>query len=136
VWQAGSRVTEPNTHPSIDASLCGEIVSLAPGRAEVALTTDSRMAADPRGLVHGGFVFGAADYAAMLAVNDPHVVLGSAQISFTAPVRVGETVHVRATLVAEKGRKREVEVEATVGPTRVVQATFTCFVLDQHVFDR
>lgn len=129
-------MTEANTHASIDPSLCGEIVALGPGQARVALSTDARMAADPRGLVHGGFVFGAADYAAMLAVNDPNVVLGSAQITFTAPVRVGETVHVDAKILTEKGRKREVEVEASVGATRVIQATFTCFVLDQHVFDR
>ena len=40
-------------------------------RAVAALTTDPEMAADDRGLVHGSFTFGLADYAAMLAVNDP-----------------------------------------------------------------
>jgi acyl-coenzyme A thioesterase PaaI-like protein len=131
-----ARVTAPNTHPSIDASLCGELISLEPGVAEVELRTPPRMAADPRGLVHGGFVFGAADYAAMLAVNHPNVVLGSANVTFTAPVRVGQTVRLRAELRSEKGRKREVEVSATVDATRVFEGTFTCFVLDTHVFDR
>ncbi len=129
-------MTEPNTHPNIDASLCGTPLTLAPGAAEVELRTDERMAADARGLVHGGFVFGAADYAAMLAVNDPNVVLGSASTTFKAPVRVGETLRVRAELRAENGRKREVEVSADVGTTRVFDGTFTCFVLDTHVFDR
>jgi len=128
-------VTEPQTHPSIDRSLCGEIVSLAPGVAEVELRTDARMAADERGLVHGGFVFGAADYAAMLAVNDPHVVLGAASVMFTAPARVGEAVFVRAELRSEKGKKREVAVVAHVHATRVFEGTFTCFVLDRHVLD-
>lgn len=132
-------MTEPNTHPSIDASLCGGVVSLAPGVAEVELRTDARMAADLRGLVHGGFVFGAADYAAMLAINDPNVVLGAANVMFTAPVRVGEPVFVRAELRApklgEKGRKREVAVVAHVHATRVFEGTFTCFVLDKHVLD-
>jgi acyl-coenzyme A thioesterase PaaI-like protein len=128
-------VTAPATHPSIDASLCGEIVSLAPGLAEVELRTEARMAADPRGLVHGGFVFGAADYAAMLAVNHPNVVLGSANVMFTAPVRVGEAVLVRAELQSEKGRKREVAVTGHVAASRVFEGTFTCFVLDKHVLD-
>jgi hypothetical protein len=63
------------THHGIDRRLCGEPTMIAVDRAVVALTATAEMAADDRGLVHGGFVFGAADYAAMLAVNHPNVVL-------------------------------------------------------------
>ena len=35
--KAGASVTEPNTHPNIDRQLCGEILSLAEGRAKVEL---------------------------------------------------------------------------------------------------
>jgi acyl-coenzyme A thioesterase PaaI-like protein len=128
-------VFAPNTHPSIDRSLCGEIVLLGAGTAEVVLLTDDRMRADARGLVHGGFVFGAADYAAMLAVNDPNVVLGAANVKFVAPARVGDRVQVLAAVVTAKGKKREVEVTAHVGATRVFEGTFTCFVLERHVLD-
>jgi acyl-coenzyme A thioesterase PaaI-like protein len=128
-------VTEANTHPNIDRSLCGEILSLAEGEAEVELLTDARMAADERGLVHGGFVFGAADYAAMLAVNDPKVVLGAASVRFLAPVRVGEPVHLAAKITEAKGRKRSVEVIGHVHAVRVFEGDFTCFVLDKHVLD-
>lgn len=134
-WHAGVSVTAPNTHPKIDPSLCGEILSLDAGEAEVELPTDARMAADERGLVHGGFVFGAADYAAMLAVNDPKVVLGAATVRFLAPVRVGERVHLGAKLSEQKGRKRSVEVVGHVHAARVFEGTFTCFVLDKHVLD-
>ena len=51
---------------------------LRPGYAKVTMVTTPVMSADDRGLTHGGFYFGMADYAAMLAVNDPNVVLGSA----------------------------------------------------------
>ena len=128
-------MTEPNTHPNINRELCGEILSLAEGRAEVELRPTQAMAADARGLVHGGFVFGAADYAAMLAVNDPNVVLGAANVSFLAPVRVGERVHLLAEVRGEKGRKRDVFVAGHVGATRVFDGAFTCFVLERHVFD-
>lgn len=128
-------MTQPNTHLDIDRSLCGEPISLAPGMAEVELTTDSRMSADDRGLVHGGFVFGAADYAAMLAVNDPNVVLGAANVMFKAPARVGDRVRLSAKIGGEKGRKREVEVLGHVGDTRIFEGTFICFVLDKHVLD-
>jgi acyl-coenzyme A thioesterase PaaI-like protein len=128
-------VTEPNTHPNIDRSLCGEIVSLGEGAAEVSLLTDARMSADARGLVHGGFVFGAADYAAMLAVNDPNVVLGAANVRFLAPSHVGERIRFSAKFTAAKGRKREIEVTGSVGDKRVFEGNFTCFVLEQHVLD-
>lgn len=134
-WQSGAGVIEPNTHPNIDCSLCGEIVLLGVEKAELVLLTDERMAADARGLVHGGFVFGAADHAAMLAVNDPNVVLGAASVKFLAPTRVGDRVQLLAAVVITKGRKRDVEVTGHVGGRRVFEGIFTCFVLEQHVLD-
>ena len=126
----------PRTHLSIDASLCGAPVELAQGSATVALMTREDMAADDRGLVHGGFVFGLADYAAMLAVNDPNVVLGAADTRFVAPVRVGDRVVAVATVEETKGKKHSVRVDARVDSHTVLEGTFTCFVLDHHVLDR
>lgn len=123
----------PNTHLGIDRGLCGHPVSLGAGEAVVRLQTVPAMVADAQGLVHGGFVFGAADYAAMLAVNDPNVVLGASECRFLAPVKVGEVVELRAAITGEKGRKRTVEVSAAVGEQAVFTGAFTCFVLDQHV---
>jgi acyl-coenzyme A thioesterase PaaI-like protein len=122
-----------NTHLSIDPSLCGKVVNLEPGYAEVVLHTRHAMRADEKGLVHGGFIFGAADYAAMCAVNDPHVVLGSATSKFIAPVKVGNAVVCKATVLSEKGKKREVFVEAFVQETKVFEGVFTAFVLEKHV---
>ncbi len=126
-------MTEPNTHLGISAELCGEPIELAAGSAVAALQTTNAMTADEYGLVHGGFVFGLADYAAMLAVNDPNVVLGAADTRFIAPVRLGDRVVARATVTAEKGKKRTVEVEASVGDKQVFTGTFTTFVLEQHI---
>lgn len=126
---------EPDTHLFIDPRLCGRPVSLSEGQATVELVCVPEMGADDRGLVHGGFVFGAADYAAMLAVNHPHVVLGGAETRFTAPCRVGEEVRLEARRTGQRGRKHTVEVAATVGDRAVFQGTFTCFVLDRHVLD-
>lgn len=127
---------EPNTHTQIDRGLCGAPVEIDSGSfARVRLTTDDRMAADDRGLVHGGFLFGAADYAAMLAVDDPHVVLGAASVRFTGPVEVGAQVEFDARVEGQKGKKREVAVVARVGEREVFTGTFTCFVLEHHVLD-
>ena len=128
-------MNQPNTHLGIDPALCGEPVELGPGMAITQFTATRRMTADDRGLVHGGFVFGLADYAAMLAVNDPNVVLGAADTRFLAPVRSGDIVIARAEVIEEKGKKRVLEATATVGDTTVFTATFTAFVLEKHVLD-
>jgi acyl-coenzyme A thioesterase PaaI-like protein len=126
---------QANTHLANDKRLCGEPCALGPGKAEARLVTVPEMAADDRGLVHGSFVFGVVDYAAMLAVNDPNVVLGGAELRFLAPVTVGEEVRAHAEITAEKGRKRTLTVEARVGDKKVLSGTVTAFVLDQHVLD-
>lgn len=123
------------THLGIDRGLCGQPVALGPGTATVRLETTGAMAADDKGLVHGGFVFGAADYAAMLAVNDDKVVLGSADTRFTAPVRVGETVVLVAERKSLRGRKHKVFVSGMVGERQVFEGTFVAYVLDGHVLD-
>lgn len=125
-----------DTHAAIDRSLCGQPVALGPGTATVRLSTTAQMAADARGLVHGGFVFGAADYAAMLAVNDPNVVLGSADTRFLAPVSVGELVVLVAERTDVRKRRHKVRVSGMVGERQVFDGTFSAFVLDQHVLDR
>lgn len=123
------------THLAIDRRLCGEPLDLGDGSASVAFTALPEMAADDRGLVHGGFVFGLADYAAMLAVNDPNVALGSADVRFLKPVVVGERLVARAVVEETDGRKRRVRVEALRGEELVMAGSFSCFVLDRHVLE-
>ena len=122
-----------NTHLNINTSLCGKVTKLDSNYAEVLLHTTQYMTADIQGLVHGGFIFGAADYAAMSAVNDPYVVLGASASKFIAPVKVGDAVLCKATVVSEKGNKKVVEVQAFVNEKLVFEGTFTTFVLAKHV---
>lgn len=123
------------THQALDPVLCGRPVDLGPGRAEVEMETVASMVADERGLVHGGFLFGLADHAAMLAVNEPTVVLGASEVRFLKPVVVGQTLVARAEVAASEGRKRRVEVGVSRGDVPVMTGTFTCLVPDRHVLD-
>ena len=125
----------PRTHLAIDRRLVGEPLETGEGTASAALVTVAEMAADERGLVHGGFVFGLADYAAMLAVNDPHVVLGSAEVRFSKPVRVGERLVARAVVEETAGRRSRVAVEVLRGGQPVMAGTFVCFTLERHVLE-
>ncbi|HEX4954523.1 MAG TPA: hotdog domain-containing protein [Thermoanaerobaculia bacterium] len=105
------------------------------GAARVDLTTLPEMGVDEAGLLHGGFVFGLADHAAMLAVNHPNVVLGAAEVRFLMPVRVGETLRAEARLEPNEGTARKQRVRVSVFRTdeEVFHGVFTCFVLERHV---
>ena len=99
------------------------------------LATRQEMAADDRGLVHGGFVFSLLDHAAMLAVNEPTVVLGRATARFLRPVKVGEQLVAEAEVVAVEGRRRTVRCVARRGDQPVAEAELACVVPDRHVLD-
>ena len=126
---------EIKTHTQIDQSLCGAPVDTADGSSRVKMETRADMAVDSPGLVHGGFIFGLADHAAMIAVNDPYVVLGGAETRFLKPVKVGDAVLATARTEEVKGKKHVVTVDVTRGEDLVFQGTFTCFVLNTHVLD-
>ncbi|WP_297500246.1 PaaI family thioesterase [Thermococcus sp.] len=125
---------EQRTHRLASKRLVGRPVRIEEGHAEVELLTTEEMAVDEYGLVHGGFTFGLADYAAMLAVNEPTVVLGKAEVKFTKPVKVGENLIARAEIKEDLGKKRVVEVEVfNERNEKVLKGTFHCYVLEKHV---
>jgi len=121
------------THLEIDMSLSGKVVALESGYARVVLHTTNAMRVDRFGLVHGGFIFSAADFAAMSAVNDENVVLGSANVKFVAPVKVSQVVVLEAKVKETKGKKRVVDVVGKVEDKEVFKGEFVCFVLEKHV---
>jgi uncharacterized protein (TIGR00369 family) len=126
---------EQRTHDKIAATLCGRAVELATGRARVRLDMTAEMAADGRGLVHGGFTFGLADYAAMLAVNEPTVVLASAETKFLAPVVAGDRLEAEAAVERTDGRKRWVKVVVRRDGATVMEGEFLTVVPDRHILD-
>jgi uncharacterized protein (TIGR00369 family) len=125
-----------NTHHDINQTLCGRPVLVETGRSKVELATTPEMAADASGLVHGGFIFGLADYAAMIAVNHPNVVLGSADVKFLKPVRTEEALVAIANVEKIAGKKQIVTVQVTRIGEIVFQGEFTCFTLERHVLDK
>lgn len=126
---------EIQTHQQIDAPLCGTPLKFESGFSQVRLEAIETMTVDDKGLIHGGFVFGLADYAAMIAVNDPNVVLGSADVKFIKPVKLGDTMIAEATLERSEKSKRIVDVSVKVGDKIVFAGSFVCFILKNHVLD-
>lgn len=122
-----------NTHEKINRIYSGEIVKLEVGYAKVLLETNEAMRADEVGLVHGGFIFSAADFAAMASVNEPNVVLASCNCLFLSPVRVGDSVTFEATEHQTEGRKRNVTVRGFVHEIKVFEGEFKTVVTERHV---
>ncbi len=121
------------THESINKELCGTPVELKEGYCRVEFTTRDNMTADSSGLIHGGFIFGLADYAAMLAVNHPNVVLGAAETKFLKPVKLGDTVEAEAIIETLTDRKNIAKVVVRKDGDPVFEGEFVCFSLDKHV---
>ncbi len=124
------------THKKIDQELCGRPLLVEEGFSRVELHTNKRMAVDESGLIHGGFIFGLADYSAMIAVNHSNVVLGAANVKFLKPVKTGETVVAEANVDFREGKKQRVTVIVKRGEEKVFEGEFTCFVLEKHICNK
>ncbi len=122
-----------STHEKIDQDLNGEIIILDIGYVELRLTTRPEMIADDVGLIHGGFIFSAADYAAMAAVNEKNVVLVGSDCQFLSPVKFHDEVNFIAKVRHRDGRKRNVHVEGYVLDIKVFEGEFKTVVTDRHV---
>ena len=123
------------THEKIDSELCGTPLELGEGTASVELLLTKRMTADASGLIHGGFIFSPADYAAMLAVNRPTVVLAAAEVSFVKPAMSGERLLAEAEVTAVQGKKRSVTVKVSCRKEVIFRGMFTCAVPENHVLE-
>jgi len=121
------------THNRINQDLMGEILVMEHGYVEVRLTTTPEMVADEVGLIHGGFIFSAADYAAMAAVNEKNVVLVASDCQFLSPVKFHDEVNIVARVRHKEGRKRNVHVEAFVLNIKVFEGEFKTVITERHV---
>ena len=123
------------THQLASEKLIGSVVSIGTDSATVKLTITEEMIVDSYHLSHGSFVFGLADYAAMLAVNEPTVVLGKATSKFLKPVVLHDEVTAVATITDNSNGKK---VTVSVGvenqnKEQVFEGEFVCFVLEKHI---
>jgi acyl-CoA thioesterase len=117
----------------IDQQLCGSLEEMREGYAKVRFLTMAEMVVDKKGLVHSGFVFGAANFAAAAAVNKPNVILSVARCNFLAPLKVEDEVIFEATTQQLTTRKRTVIVVGYIDRIKVFEGEFSMVVTDRHV---
>ena len=124
---------ELNTHTEIDRKYSGNLVELDKGYAKVVLETTKEMVVDKEGLIHGGFIFSAADFAAMAAVNEKNVVLVSSQCRFLAPAQLGDVIVFEAREEFKNKKKQNIRVIGKVKDIKIFEAEMGTVVLNQHV---
>lgn len=126
-----------NTHLLTSKKLVGDVVSIKNDTATVSLKITKEMVVDQYNLAHGSFVFGLADYAAMVAINEPTVVLGKAEVKYLKPVVLDDVLTAEARITNKtNGKKIEVTVIVSNSENNVVfEGNFICFVLEKHILD-
>ncbi len=125
------------THQRASSKLVGWVAAVEDEKyASTRLVATQDMAVDDRGLIHGGFTFGLADFAAMVLVNQPNVVLASAEMRYLAPVKVGDEMVADASLISKEENRFKVRVEVRVGDRGVAEGTFNCVVTGKHVLEK
>ncbi len=128
---------DQKTHLLTSKVLIGKVKRIKTGEyAEVKLDVNDTMVVDDRGLIHGGFTFSLADYAVMLSVNHPFVVLKSSIVNFLKPVMLGDTLVAKANVIENDGNNSKVRCEVfNHNGKKVFEGEFVCISLKKHVLD-
>jgi len=124
---------ELNTHAKIKKSLCGNVIFLEKGHSKTTLQTTNDMSVDSLGLIHSGFIFGAAEYAAVAAINEENLVIISSKTKFLAPAKNGDLVEFDAKAKFEDARKREIKVIGKINEIKIFEGIFQAVVLENHI---
>jgi len=127
-----------NTHLLASKKLIGTVVSIENNSAIVTLKITKKMVVDSYNLSHGSFVFGLADYAAMVAINEPTVVLGKAESKFLKPVVLNDVLTAIA-IITDNSHPKKTMVSVDVKNQHndiVFEGEFVCFVLENHILEK
>nr|WP_317404224.1 hotdog domain-containing protein [uncultured Helicobacter sp.] len=119
---------------SMPAGIVGELVELYRDRAIVRFHPNERMIMDESKMIHAGFVFNAASFAAMAAINKKYSVLIASDVKFLAPIELGHEVVFKAQAVQSDTKKCEVKVEGFLLDIKIFDSLFHIAVFDKKIF--
>ncbi|PAF46369.1 thioesterase [Helicobacter sp. 12S02634-8] len=117
----------------IDRSVCGELVSLSPNKAEVFFTPTEAMICD-EGVIHMGFVFNAAAFSALCAINKKNSIIIGSEVKFLAPIEYGYELLFQASTLQSEAKKCEVKVEGFLLDIKVFEGIFYVAIFDKKLF--
>lgn len=118
----------------INRDLCGEIIKQTKNKAEVKFIPTESMIMDDNMLIHHGFIFNAASFCAMSAVNEANSMIVYAETKFLSPIELNSEVTFKGNALQGDTKKREVAVEGFLYNIKVFDAIFHIIVFDKSMF--
>lgn len=115
-------------------NVIGELLELYQNKAIVKFAPSERMIMDESKMIHTGFVFNAASFAAMAAINKKYSVLIAADVKFLAPIELGHEVTFKAEAIQSDTKKCEVKVEGFLLDIKIFDSLFHIAVFDKKIF--
>lgn len=119
---------------TLKPDLCGVIVRMSEEEVLVKFTPNEQMVGDESNLIHSGFIFNAANYAAMCLVNHAHSLTIGAEVQFLAPIELEQEMLFLATIKHTNEKKYKVLVKGTLLDIKIFEGTFHISVFDKQLF--
>ncbi|PAF44823.1 thioesterase [Helicobacter sp. 11S02596-1] len=117
----------------IDGGMCGELLTLSQNKAEVFFVPTEAMLCDDT-TIHAGFVFNAAAYASLCAINKKNSIIIGSETKFLAPIELGHELIFRANALQSEAKKCEVKVEGFLLDIKVFDGIFYVAIFDRKLF--
>lgn len=119
---------------ALKSELCGSILKMTYEEVITKFVPTKQMISDESNLIHSGFIFNAANYAAMCLVNQPHAITIGAEVEFLAPVEFEQEMMFLATIKQSNAKKFEISVKGTLLDIKIFEAVFHIAVFDKQLF--
>lgn len=119
---------------SLKSEMCGSIIKMTYEEVITKFVPTKQMISDESNLIHSGFIFNAANYAAMCLVNQPHAITIGAEVEFLAPVEFEQEMMFLATIKQSNAKKFEINVKGTLLDIKIFEAIFHIAVFDKQLF--
>lgn len=119
---------------TLKSDLCGVIIRMSDEEVLIKFTPNEQMVGDENNLIHSGFIFNAANYAAMCLVNQAHSFTIGAEVQFLAPIELEQEMLFLATMKYANDKKYKVLVKGTLLDIKIFEATFHISVFDKQLF--
>ncbi|TLD81056.1 PaaI family thioesterase [Helicobacter sp. MIT 05-5293] len=115
-------------------NVVGTLTELQRNKAVVQFVPTEKMIMDDSKIIHCGFVFNSASFAAMAAINKKYSVLIAADVKFLAPIELGHEVIFKAEALQSDTKKCEVKVEGYLLDIKIFDSLFHIAVFDKKIF--
>jgi acyl-coenzyme A thioesterase PaaI-like protein len=115
-----------------EQEVAGELLDLELGKRAISvLETTGEMAFQRSGIVRGHHLFAQANSLAVALADSPVALTGTATVRFCQPVKVGERLVAKASVIENIKNKYTVEVRITAERREILVGTFVVFALEE-----